>query len=211
MRKWSVLGAGLVDGDRGERWRAGRGEQLSCRPARARSGAVSQDACQMAVDVFQLMSPQLGLALAGGNATLGQRQHAWAARATSPSALRANFFQGDLPHVDDFPTPSVTGRVASARRCPRKTQFVGLPTADAAHRHLPAAFRSALTNVGGIDLLLSATYVPSYRRRRRRHPDRAGPQPAARLRRAHRAAAGVARRAGRVVHLPQARSADDDA
>src|SRR5947209_14668543 len=32
----------------------------------------SQDACQMAVDVFQMMAPQLGLALAGGNATLGR-------------------------------------------------------------------------------------------------------------------------------------------
>ena len=32
----------------------------------------AQDACQQAYDLYQFMSPQLGLALAGGNATIGQ-------------------------------------------------------------------------------------------------------------------------------------------
>ena len=32
----------------------------------------SQDACQKAIDLFQYMAPQLGAAITGGNATLGQ-------------------------------------------------------------------------------------------------------------------------------------------
>ena len=32
----------------------------------------AHDACVQAVDVFQFVAPQLGLALTGGNATLGQ-------------------------------------------------------------------------------------------------------------------------------------------
>src|SRR5205823_2689698 len=33
---------------------------------------ISQDACQQAIDLFQYMAPQLGAAITGGNATLGQ-------------------------------------------------------------------------------------------------------------------------------------------
>ena len=32
----------------------------------------SQDACQKALDVFKYIAPQLGIAITGGNATLGQ-------------------------------------------------------------------------------------------------------------------------------------------
>jgi hypothetical protein len=49
---------------------------------------------------------------------------------------------------------------SGAQALPAKTQIVGLPTADAAlgiFRGVPVG----LTNVGGIDLLVSATYVPS--------------------------------------------------
>ena len=33
---------------------------------------IAQDICTQAFDVYQFLAPQLGLALAGGNATLGQ-------------------------------------------------------------------------------------------------------------------------------------------
>ena len=62
---------------RGER--AGRAGELVQSPQCGQSARVrqpDQSACrtpaQQAVDVFQFMAPQLGLALAGGNATLGQ-------------------------------------------------------------------------------------------------------------------------------------------
>jgi hypothetical protein len=119
---------------------------------------ISQDACQMAVDVFQFVAPQLGIAIAGGNATLGQGG-ALGGLGHFAVDLRANVLAGDLPEVQNFPTPSTSGR--QARRLPTKKQFVGLPQVDAAlgiFKGLPLG----LTNVGGLDLLLSASYVPSY-------------------------------------------------
>ena len=121
----------------------------------------TQDACQMALDVFDLMAPQLGLALTGGNATLGQGGNLGGPGHFS-IGLRGNVFNGDLPQVNDFPTSSPTGRVqrTGTNALPAKRQIVGLPTADAAlgiFRGVPLG----LTNVGGIDLLVSATYVPS--------------------------------------------------
>jgi hypothetical protein len=121
----------------------------------------TQDACQMALDVFDLMAPQLGLALTGGNATLGQGGNLGGPGHFS-IGLRGNVFNGDLPQVNDFPTSSPTGRVqrTGTNALPAKRQIVGLPTADAAlgiFRGVPLG----LTNVGGVDLLLSATYVPN--------------------------------------------------
>jgi hypothetical protein len=126
-------------------------------PDRSRA---SQDACQIAVDVFQLMTPQLGLALAGGNATLGRGS------ALGPGhfsvGLRGNVFNGDLPDVDAFPTPSTSGRVqrSGVNALPANKQILGLPTADAAIG-IFGGVPLPLTSVGGIDLLLSATYVPT--------------------------------------------------
>ena len=126
-------------------------------PDRSRA---SQDACQMAVDVFQLMTPQLGLALAGGNATLGRGSALGTGHFSI--GLRANVFKGDLPSVQDFPVPSTNGRVqrTDANALPAEDQIVGLPTADAAVG-IFGGVPLGLTSVGGVDLLLSATYVPS--------------------------------------------------
>ncbi|MEO6525950.1 MAG: hypothetical protein ABIP93_04950 [Gemmatimonadaceae bacterium] len=125
------------------------------------SDRASQDACQMAVDVFQVMAPQLGLALAGGNATLG-RGGSLGGPGHFSIGLRGNVFQGDLPQVDNFPTPSIGGSVrrTGANALPSKKQVLGLPTADAAIG-IFGGVPLGLTNVGGIDLLLSATYIPT--------------------------------------------------
>ena len=119
---------------------------------------ITQDACQMAVDVFQFVAPQLGIAITGGNATLGQAS-ALGGLGHFSLGVRANVLAGDLPEVQNFPQPSTSGRVQ--RTLPSKKQFVGLPAVDAAvgiFKGLPLG----LTNVGGVDLLLSASYVPSY-------------------------------------------------
>lgn len=128
-------------------------------PDRSRA---SQDACQMAVDVFQIMAPQLGLALAGGNATLG-RGSALGGPGHFSIGLRGNVFRGDLPKVQNFPTPSINGsqQRTGANALPGTTQYLGLPTADAAIGVF-GGVPLGLTNVGGIDLLLSATYVPKF-------------------------------------------------
>ena len=117
----------------------------------------SQDACQMAVDVFQVMAPQLGLALAGGNATLGQGSTLGGIGHFSVG-VRANLFSGDLPQVQSFPQPSTNGR--TVHTLPSKSALLGLPTADAAIG-IFGGLPLALTNVGGVDLLLSASYVPT--------------------------------------------------
>ena len=121
----------------------------------------AQDACQMAVDVFQVMAPQLGLALAGGNATLG-RGSALGGPGHFSIGLRANVFNGDLPDISSFPTPAFDGRVqrTGTNALPANQQIVGLPTADAAIGVF-GGVPLGLTNVGGIDLLLSASYLPT--------------------------------------------------
>ena len=116
----------------------------------------TQDACQIAVDMFQLMAPQLGLALTGGNPTLGQGGTLGGLGHFS-IGVRGNVFSGDLPEIDTY-NPSTSGRPAS-RQLATKKQVIGLPGADAAigiFKGIPLG----VTNVGGVDLLLSATYVP---------------------------------------------------
>jgi hypothetical protein len=152
MRKWQLLGAGLALVTAAN---AGAQTANSCAPGNA------QDACQMAVDVFQLLSPQLGLALAGGNAVLGSGSTLGGPGHFS-IGVRANFFQGDLPDITSFPTPSTNTRVqyTGPNALPANTQVVGLPTVDAAIG-LFGGVPLPLTNVGGIDLLVSAMYIPN--------------------------------------------------
>jgi hypothetical protein len=118
---------------------------------------VAQDACQQAYDVYQFMSPQLGAALVGGNATLGQASTLGGLGHFS-LGVRGNAFKGDLPDVESFSQRS-TG-AAPAVTLPTNSQFVGLPAADLAIG-IFGGLPLALTSVGGVDLLLSATYVPT--------------------------------------------------
>lgn len=117
----------------------------------------SQDACQKAIDLFQYMAPQLGTAITGGNATLGQGGSLGGLGHFS-IGLRINAVQGSLPQVQDV-SPSVLG--AQSTEFETKTQILPMPTADLAigiFKGLPLA----ITNVGGIDLLISAAYLPEF-------------------------------------------------
>jgi len=117
----------------------------------------SQDACQKSIDLFQYLAPQLGTAIAGGNPTLGQGGNLGGLGHFS-AGLRVNAVQGSLPQVQNV-TPSVTG--ATSTQFQTKSQFLPMPTADLAigiFKGLPLA----LTNVGGVDLLVSASYVPEF-------------------------------------------------
>jgi len=127
-------------------------------PDRSRA---TQDACQMAVDVFQFVAPQVGLALTGGNATLGQGG-ALGGLGHFSVGIRANVLAGDLPDVTRFPTPSSNGAQTrtGSNALKSKNQVLGLPVVDAA-LGVYKGFPLGLTNVGGVDLLLSATYVPT--------------------------------------------------
>ena len=117
----------------------------------------SQDACQKAIDLFQYLAPQLSTSVAGGNATLGQAGSLGGLGHFS-AGFRINAVQGSLPQVQNV-TPSVTGEVKS--NYDTKTQIFPMPTAELAigvFKGLPLA----ITNVGGIDLLVSAAYLPEF-------------------------------------------------
>ncbi|MDB4907564.1 MAG: hypothetical protein JWO05_2348 [Gemmatimonadetes bacterium] len=116
---------------------------------------VSQDACQQAVDLYQYMSAQLGTAIAGGNATLGQGGTMGGLGHFS-IGVRVNAVAGTLPQVDKF-TQSPNG--AQKQTLPTEdNKPVPMPTVDAAFgifKGIPLG----LTNVGGIDLLVNAAYA----------------------------------------------------
>lgn len=119
--------------------------------------AAVQDACQKAVDIFQFMAPQLGVIIAGGNATIGVGGTIGGLGHVYVSG-RANIVQSDIPQVDEV-TPSVTG--AQSSRYPTRSQLLGIPEADVSIgllRGIPVG----LTNVGGLDLLVSASYLPAF-------------------------------------------------
>ena len=126
------------------------------------------DACVTANDLFSYMVPQLGVAIAGGNATLGTGS-VLGTRGFMPRftiGLRANVVKGNLPDVgEQFDTsgdlPFDTTGTAVQRNFANKDQILGAPTVDAAigvFNGIPLG----ITRVGGVDLLVSASYLPEY-------------------------------------------------
>ena len=119
---------------------------------------VTQDACQKAVDIYQYLAPQLGTAITGGNATLGQGG-ALGGLGHFSIGVRVNGVKGTLPQVDDpSATPVLTGARSTAY--PTKDGYIPMPTIDGAvgiFKGIPLP----VTNVGGVDLLVSASYIPS--------------------------------------------------
>jgi hypothetical protein len=117
----------------------------------------SQDACQKAIDLFKYMAPQLGTSITGGNATLGQGGNLGGLGHFSVG-LRVNAVQGSLPQIQNT-SVAVTG--AQSTKFDTKTQIIPMPTADLAigvFKGIPLA----ITNVGGVDLLVSAAYLPEF-------------------------------------------------
>lgn len=115
---------------------------------------ITQDACQQAVDLFNYMRPQLGIAIAGGNSTLGQGG-ALGGLPHFAIEVRGNVLKGSVPTIQ---SPG-TGGAQQRSNYPVKDTPLGLPAVDAAvgvFKGLPLG----VTNVGGIDVLLSASYVP---------------------------------------------------
>lgn len=121
------------------------------------SDQVTHDACVKAVDLFRYMAPQLGTAIAGGNAILGSSGTLGGLGHIS-FGLRVNAVAGDLPRVDRVAV-STTG--ATPTNFETRGQIIPLPAADLAvgvFGGLPLG----MTNVGGLDLLVSASYLPEF-------------------------------------------------
>jgi hypothetical protein len=129
----------------------------SAQSSQCASGA-TQDACQKSIDLFNFMAPQLGTSIAGGNAQLGQGG-TLGGLGHFAIGLRANAIQGTIPDPQTF-SLSTSGRQQSDLGA--KDQILGAPALEAGFgvfKGLPLG----LTNVGGVDLLVSASYLPEYK------------------------------------------------
>jgi len=117
---------------------------------------ITADACQKSEDLFRYLTPQLGGALAGGNPLLGSGDVLGGLGHFS-LGLRATAVRGSLPQFDGI-TVSSTGRVASDIAV--EEQWVPVPVVDAS-LGIYKGFNLGVTRVGGIDALVSATYLPT--------------------------------------------------
>lgn len=112
------------------------------------------DACQKGIDVFAFVSPQIALAVAGGNPIPSEAGSLGGAGARSLS-LRAVVVEGFVPRKTvSIGAGAAIGSDFGAARVP-----LPLPAADVAIG-LFAGLPAGVTHVGGVDLLLGATYLP---------------------------------------------------
>jgi hypothetical protein len=125
------------------------------------------DACQQGVDFFHYMAPQLGTAMTGGNTTLAQGGSLGGMRfglvPRFAIGVRVNAVAGNAPVYDPTVNPlaGASAPPPAARELATETAPIPMPSVDAAigvFKGIPLA----LSNVGGVDLLLSATYIPKY-------------------------------------------------
>jgi hypothetical protein len=132
----------------------GQGVNPSC----AAAAATFQDACQKTVDMFSYLSPELGAAIAGGNAILGEGGTLGGLGHFSVG-FQGNVVQGYVPKANNI-VLSTSGAVADTF----KTSGLDVPmaTATAAVGLFKGVSIGPLGSVGGVDLLVSALYVPKY-------------------------------------------------
>ena len=118
----------------------------------------ARDICLRTKDVFQLLAPQLGAAMTGGNPVLGQGGTLGGIGKFTVEARVISVINGDVPNPGNWSAPSTS---APAPQELATLPFpVPLPAVDGAlgiFKGLPLG----LTNVGGIDLLVSAAYIPT--------------------------------------------------
>jgi len=125
-------------------------------PAGGSDPRTGGDACQRASDLFRYLTPQFGLLVAGGNATLGQ-----GGPLGGPGrflvTLRANY-------TGQFRRPSLQGQDLDPGPVRQNTFAVteeqgAFPVADAAVG-LVGGIRAGGVRLGGLDLLVNVAYIP---------------------------------------------------
>lgn len=117
----------------------------------------TSDACQKAIDLFKYMAPQLGISLTGGNALLGTGGTVGGLGHFRLEA-RANGLWGSVPQVQNSNVQPQAGPYVSSRYS-TKSQVLGLPAVNA-EIGLFKGLNLGITRVGGIDALVTASYVP---------------------------------------------------
>jgi hypothetical protein len=119
----------------------------------------ARDVCLRTQDVFQLLAPQLGAAITGGNAVLGQGGTLGGLGHFTVEARVTSVLNGAIPNIGEWPGLSTTTPPSSIE-LETQTSPVPMPVIDGAigvFKGLPLG----LTNVGGIDLLGSVAYIPT--------------------------------------------------
>ena len=121
------------------------------------------NACQQAVDLFMYTAPLLGTSITGGNTTMGQGGTLGMRLGLVPHVtvgVRINAVMGGVPNFPQ-PAPQLSGPPAApGAEIETSNLPLGLPAVDAAigvFKGIPLP----LSNVGGVDILLSAAYVPT--------------------------------------------------
>lgn len=130
--------------------------QTSCPGGVPTPATAAANTKQQAADVFQYVAPQLAQALSGGSATLGENSTVGGLGHFSVG-VRGNAVWGAMPDVSKFPQ-CYTGAYSAV--LPTSSTLIPMPAADAAIG-IFGGLPLALTNVGGLDLLVSAQYVPA--------------------------------------------------
>ena len=126
-------------------------------PATVGSGLEGGDACQKALDLVRYLNPQLGMLLAGGNATLGQAG-ALGGLGRFSLTLRANASrQLGVPELSE----NDVAMGPAQRTAYQVTEEIGgFPVADVAVG-LFEGFVLGPTRVGGVDAVVNVFYVPA--------------------------------------------------
>lgn len=113
------------------------------------------DACQKVVDLYRYMGVQLGTLVAGGNATLGQGG-TMGGLGHFALEVRANALRAGIP---DVARTGVRIGPAESSAIPVNDKWVALPAVDGSlgiFKGIPLG----ITNVGGVDALVSVAYLP---------------------------------------------------
>jgi hypothetical protein len=117
----------------------------------------TQDACQKAVDLLNYMTPQLSTALASGNPTLGQGGTLGGLGHFSID-IRASAVNGSLPQLNNVTLNPITR--SNAQPFTTKNQYIPAVSADAGIG-LFRGFSLGVTHVGGVDGIVTMTYLPT--------------------------------------------------
>lgn len=120
------------------------------------NGVAPGDICQKAIDIFTFMAPQVGVALSGGNPMLGEGGTLGGPGKVSFS-LHATAVDGRVPSNT---VPLSVGGTAVRSDFGQQRAPVPVPAFDIAIGVI-RGFPFGLTNVGGVDFLIGATYVPN--------------------------------------------------
>lgn len=124
--------------------------------AQCATTGTTADACRKTTDLFNFLTPQISTALVGGSTTLGQGG-VLGGFPHFTIAVRATAVKGTFPTLEGhgFNTTS-----AQATTYPGEDQYIPMASIDGA-LGIYKGFPLGVTRIGGVDALVTATYIPT--------------------------------------------------